>query len=122
MKNNIKNYSKNYNHKLYNNKYALYEREFEEKNDKRASDQLIQSTILGAKEQAFVTEIVNWMRHSAPAKLTTSFVFRLKNINREQLCGMVYGLQFRASEMVENIMLLGPSNDFVRRYFADFPR
>lgn len=39
----------------------------------------------------------------------------------ERLCETVHSMGFRASDVLERRMILGPSNKWVRKYFEDFP-
>lgn len=120
----MKNY--NYNdYKNYNIKYEILEYDYlknkPQDSGKRAPIDLVNAVVSESKETSFVKEIVSWLQDFAPAKLTVSFVLRLRQKNYEDLCALVYSLHFRASALVEDIMMLGPSNEFVVKYFRDFP-
>ena len=114
----------NNNYNKYNNyKFEMLDCLKNKPNDswERAPIDLAKAIAAESKESSFVKEIVDWLQAYAPAKLTITFVLRLRNKNYEQLCELIYGLHFRASLVIEDIMMLGPTNVFVVKYFQDFP-
>lgn len=82
-------------------------------------------------ERGFFEDLVAWLRKDAPRKLrgmlknlfpwTTGLGGSLSDLSYERLCETVYSMGFRASDVLERRMILGPSNKWVRKYFEDFP-
>lgn len=85
----------------------------------------------GLEDRGFFDDVVSWLREDAPKKLrgflhdlyphTTGLSKASADLSYKTLCGAVYKAEFRASERLEQRMMLGSSNEWVRKYFADFP-
>lgn len=87
------------------------------------------------EEKDFFLDMVEWLRKDAPKKLRTmlqelwpwpgwgnTITQRATvNLDYERLCEVVYKMGFRASERLERRMMLGQNNEWVKKYFADFP-
>lgn len=78
------------------------------------------------EDKGMFTDIVDWLRKDAPKKLRSVLNGLDKHrvlppVPYEYLCRVVYELEFRANEVVEGRMILGPNNEWVQKYFADFP-
>lgn len=79
------------------------------------------------EDKGMFTDIVDWLRKDAPKKLRSVLNGLdehrvLPPVPYEYLCRVVYELGFRASDILESRMILGPNNEWVKKYFADFPR
>ena len=96
--------------------------------DEQIVEEILQHPDL--EDKGFFEEMVAWTRRDAPKKLRgmLSNLYpwrtRLSKANADlsyvMLCKVVYMMGFRASETIEKRMILGPSNEWVRRYFEDF--
>lgn len=83
------------------------------------------------EDRGFFEDMVAWLRKDAPRKLrgmlqdlfpwTTGLSKASADLSYERLCEVVYRMGFRASEVLERRMVLGPSNKWVKKYFEDFP-
>lgn len=78
------------------------------------------------EDKGMFTDIVDWLRKDAPKKLRSALNGLDKHrvlppVPYEHLCRVVYELGFRANEVVEGRMILGLNNEWVKKYFEDFP-
>lgn len=79
------------------------------------------------EDKDFFREMVDWLRKYAPRKLRValqelwSAASASVDLSYERLCEVVYKMAFRASEALEHRMVLGPNNQWVQKYFGDFP-
>lgn len=117
-------------HKNWNKwKYAATEGVAEvAKTEEETIEEVLRHPNLG--DRGFFEEMVSWLRRDAPKKLrvvisnlypwSTGLSKANADLSYERLCESVYSMGFRASEMIEKRMILGPSNEWVRKYFADF--
>lgn len=94
--------------------------------DKEIIDEILQYPSL--EDNGFFEDVVDWLRKDAPRKLR-AFLNGCKTSLRmscsvpwyETLCEAVFRMGFRASERLEQRMMLGQNNEWVKKYFADFP-
>lgn len=86
---------------------------------------MIKDILEKAEDKDFFREIVLWLKQDAPKKLRPALQelhgIRRNPIKYEWLCELVYNLNFRASEKIEQRMILGQANEWVKKYFQDFP-
>lgn len=89
-------------------------------------EEMIADILSRTEDEGFFSDMVAWLRMDAPKKLR----WTLQELNPpmhtgpvayERLCEVLYQVGFRASEMLERRMALGPTNAWVRKYFEDFP-
>lgn len=83
------------------------------------------------EEKDFFLDMVEWLRNDAPKKLRTMLrelwpgntitQRATANLDYERLCEVIYKMGFRASEILERRMTLGQNNEWVKKYFEDFP-
>lgn len=78
------------------------------------------------EDRGFFEDMVAWLRMDAPRRLRGMLedLFPWKtsaDFSYERLCEAVYRMGFRASKILERRMILGTSNEWVRKYFEDFP-
>lgn len=98
------------------------------------TDKEIIEEILGhpnLEDRGFFEDVVNWLKEDAPRKLrgflndlypwVTGLSKASADLSYETLCEAVFRMGFRASERLERRMTLGQTNDWVRKYFLDFP-
>ncbi len=92
--------------------------------DKEMIDEILQHPSL--EDKAFFEDVVDWLRKDAPRKLReflngckTGLAFA--DLSYKTLCEAVFRMGFRASERLEQRMMLGQNNEWVKKYFADFP-
>lgn len=92
--------------------------------DKEIIDEILQHPSL--EDKGFFEDVVDWLRKDAPRKLR-AFLNGFKTSLLvsapcyETLCEAVFRMGFRASERLEQRMMLGQNNEWVKKYFADFP-
>lgn len=82
------------------------------------------------EDKGFFEDMVAWLRKDAPKKLGsvlnglyysgTGLGRANADLSYNNLCKMVYSAGFRASEVLERRMILGPTNEWVKKYFEDF--
>lgn len=98
------------------------------------TDEQMIDEILGhpdLEDKGFFEDMVAWIRMDAPKKLrtmltnlcpwTTGLGRASADLSYKMLCRVVYEMGFRASEVLERRMTLGQNNEWVRKYFGDFP-
>ena len=83
------------------------------------------------EDKDFFREIVDWLRRDAPRKLRwtlqelwpgdSGLARASADLSYGRLCEVVYKLGFRTSEAIEGRMMLETPNDWVKKYFEDFP-
>jgi hypothetical protein len=92
-----------------------------------SNEEMIKSLLPHMEDKGMFEDIVDWLRKDAPKKLRGLLNglyaqhMILPPVPYEYLCRVVYELEFRANEVVENRMILGTNNQWVKRYFEDFP-
>lgn len=91
-----------------------------------SSEVMLVDVLDRTEEKGFVDDIMSWLRRSAPRKVAgflkgLTFPMKSGQISYENLCESVYDLGFRADEIIERRMILGPSNWWTRLYFEEFP-
>jgi hypothetical protein len=87
-------------------------------------DRMIESILNhDIEERGFFQEMVAWLRRCALKKLKVALLSIITKRDRtyEHLCEVVYKMGFRASDILERRMILGETNEWVRKYFKDFP-
>jgi hypothetical protein len=85
---------------------------------------MIKNLLPHMEDKGMFTDIVDWLRKDAPKKLRgvlNGLYAHLPPVPYEHLCRIVYELGFRANEVVEGRMILGPNDEWVKKYFEDFP-
>lgn len=97
--------------------------------DKEIIDEILQHPSL--EDKGFFEDVVDWLRKDAPRKLraflndlypwTTALSKASADLSYGVLCEAVFRMGFRASERLEQRMMLGQNNEWVKKYFADFP-
>lgn len=95
-----------------------------------SEQEMIESISLNAEDVGFFRDILDWLQKMAPKKI--SFFLRElylsksnewaspKKYSYEKMCELIYRMGFRASETIENRMILGTNNKWVQDYFRDF--
>lgn len=89
------------------------------------NEKMIEEILERAEDKEFFREIVLWLTNNAPKKLRSALQ-ELYGIKRDIIlyawfCKIVYLMNFRANEKLEQHMILGQTNEWVRKYFTDFP-
>lgn len=76
-----------------------------------------------SQDRGFFHDIVGWLGPNAPKRLKRLLwdLSLADAVSYERLCKAVVSVEFRASEVIERRMALGPVNEWVRQYFRDFP-
>lgn len=97
--------------------------------DEQIIDEIVHHPNL--EDRGFFEDMVSWLRKYAPKHLrgTLEHLFPWTNVSSkssadlsyERLCWAVYRTGFKASEILERRMILGPTNMWVKMYFKDFP-
>lgn len=90
-------------------------------------EEMIKDILSRAEDGGFFKDMVEWLRRDAPRKLRKALNELRPPMHKgpvayDRLCEVLYQVGFRASEILERRMILGPSNDWVQRYFEDFPK
>ena len=99
-----------------------------------SNEEMIKILLPHMEDKGMFEDIVEWLRKDAPKKLrgvlnglrTERGRAVLSGTDRRQvlyeyLCRVVYELDFRVNEVVEGRMILGTNNQWVKKYFEDFP-
>lgn len=78
------------------------------------------------EDQGFFNDMVEWLRTNAPKKLRNALrelapPMHTGPVAYDRLCEVLYEIGFRASDLLERRMILGPTNRWVQEYFKDFP-
>lgn len=129
MINNIKN-KYTYETKTYNNYYFgkwMKNIELELPQPKILEEEMIKEILSKVEDKGFFNDILNWLRQMAPKKIDyflNQMYFPIKSglcFSYESMCKIVYQLGFRANEIIERRMILGDNNEWVQKYFKDFP-
>lgn len=94
--------------------------------DDQTDESMIEEILGRTDDQGFFKDLVSWLSVDAPKKVRRTlkeFASPMHTgiITYERLCEVVYRIGFRASELIERRMILGPSNQWVAEYFKDFP-
>lgn len=89
-------------------------------------EEMIADILPRTEDEDFFGDMVAWLRRDAPRKLNITLVglcapMHTGPVSYERLCEALYQVGFRASEILERRMTLGPSNEWVRKYLEDFP-
>lgn len=89
-------------------------------------EEMIEDVLSRVEDKGFFTDMMAWLRSDAPRKLRTTVQelhapLHIGPVAYDRLCEVVYQLGFRASEVLERRMILGPTNKWVKKYFGDFP-
>lgn len=89
-------------------------------------EEMIRDILPRVEDEGFFGDLVAWLRMDAPRKLRWTLQelhppMHTGPISYERLCEVLYQIGFRASEVLERRMMLGPSNQWVRKYLEDFP-
>lgn len=87
-------------------------------------ESMIENILSKTEEKGFFGDIVEWLKRDAPKKVTATLNdlhYSSEPVTYERLCEAVYDVGFRATERIEQRMMLGPANEWVQGYFRDFP-
>lgn len=88
-------------------------------------ERMIEDILERTEDKEFFREVVAWLKHDSPKKLRPALQelhgVRQSPIKYEWMCELIYNLNFRASEKLEHMMILGQTNEWVKKYFGDFP-
>lgn len=92
----------------------------------RTESEMVRDVLSRAEDGDFFGDMVTWLEKDAPRKLKSalrdlSAPMHTGEVSYERLCEVLYKIGFRASEVLVRRMTLGPSNEWVRKYFQDFP-
>ena len=98
------------------------------KNEERhiSVEEFIAKILENNEDPGFFRDILDWLKNMAPKKIYP-FVKELYSSSKlgfcsyEKMCELIYRLEFKANELIETRMILGPNNKWVRKYFEDFP-
>lgn len=91
------------------------------------SEEEMMSDILSrVEDEGFFKDMVVWLKNDAPRKLKQALREMCEPMHAgpvayDRLCEVLYQIGFRANDVLERRMKLGPANDWVRRYFDEFP-
>ena len=106
-------------------KWVFEGNEFADPVPKVTEQSMMEDILLRTEDEGFFRDILDWLQNMAPKKIRR-LLNRLSGepgkISYESMCESVYQFGFRASEILERRMILGPANKWVRMYFEDFPR
>lgn len=86
--------------------------------------EMIRDALSRTEDEGFFGDMVAWLKKDAPRRLKSvlrDLCSPMGTISYERLCASLYNVGFRASERLERRMTLGPSNEWIRKYFEDFP-
>lgn len=90
-------------------------------------DELIAKILEKTDEKDFFEDMVKWIRHTmAPTKRRQIIEDirdwgRTRRLSHSDFCMHIVSSRIRASEPLENRMLLGEPNEWARKYFENFP-
>lgn len=89
-------------------------------------EEMIADVLSRTEDKGFFEDMVAWLRMDAPRKIRKNLQelhppMHTGPVAYDRLCEVLYQVGFRASEVLERRMALGPSNRWVRQYFEDFP-
>lgn len=90
-------------------------------------DELIAKILEKTDEKDFFKDIVKWMSHiMAPTKRRQIIDdirgwARTRRLSHSDFCMHIFSSRIRASKPLENRMMLGDSNEWVKKYFENFP-
>lgn len=97
--------------------------------DQEIIEEILQHPSL--EDKGFFEDMVIWLKEDAPRKFrailndlypwSTGLSKASADLSYETLCEAVFRVGFRATERLERRMILGQTNEWVRKYFADFP-
>ena len=94
-------------------------------------DELIAKILDKTDEKEFFKDIVKWICHVlAPTKRRqiiedirgwSRTAAATRRLSHSDFCMFIFSSRIRASELLESRMLLGESNEWVKKYFENFP-
>jgi len=88
------------------------------------NDEMKASILSRTDEEGLFSDIIEWLEKMAPRKVRVflkSLCHSAVRLTYDDFCEAIYKMGFRASEMLEKRMILGPTNKWVQDYFKDFP-
>jgi hypothetical protein len=94
--------------------------------DLPTNEEMTEAILDRVDDEGFFRDCLEWLRKIAPRKIRM-FLKRLspspnhRRVTYDDLCDAVHQMGFRASEILERRMILGPTNKSVQEYFDDFP-
>lgn len=91
-----------------------------------SEEEMIKDILSRVEDEGFFNDMVAWLRSDAPRKLRPTLrelcaPMHTGPVAYDRLCEVLCQIGFRASEMLEKRMALGPTNVWVRKYFEEFP-
>lgn len=85
-------------------------------------EEMIKDILSRTDERGFFEDMVDWLRRDAPRRLQKALKeLHAGSVAYDRLCEVLYHTWFRTTERLERRMMLGPANEWVQKYFKDFP-
>lgn len=90
------------------------------------NESMIDDIMNRTEDKGFFKDMVEWLKKDAPKRLSGMLKelvspMHTGTVAYDRLCEVLYQIGFKTSEPIERRMILGPSNEWVKKYFADFP-